>query len=669
MKKVSLLLIPLLIGFVAGCNSKRGSTTLSTTSDDVTTQSGTSATSGATTSGTSATSSQPSSSTATSSSEQVPPVTQPIVTSMVLTNSRSNSSNLLNVNDNADFTITIANPDEVSISSISINNQAINTYLVNTNSGTTTLMCEITGSSVAGEYEYRLTSVRYIDNETVKDAAFISTISVTVTYQVPIVPVVFWTGFGSTYSNYVQTMCDSEFDAKSIRVNNQSRGSYENIHNAIVAAASTHDLPQFANGYSEHFAHYSSLNIVEPLDNYITAYNTKNSVNLLNDIYEQYMVENSTIAYDANENALITGLPFNRAAEVLVYNGYFVDYAIYRGVIASIPKSWQEWSFFGPGLRNLQYDMIGKYLHGTVNEDGTATNFVLNEDSSGNDILLDMHEVNAYQSALMSCDSPDNLFITLVKQWGEEFVSYTKANALSVKHGYLQFNNTRVLGALELINSLYGNPLYPAQRVFATPNYIAGGGYSSSAFKSNVVMFVICSSGSLSYSAMPGTRVAAIPYYDDGVDVHKYYVSQGTNFGLFDVGDASTKSDGFEAMADFATGGIQAAWAANSGYFPVSRSAANHATYQNFLNTPGDTAITELARSAALVNQNVYLNNEQNWVAYTDPAFYGIGEIRNGVYNLISQILADVGEGKDNTKTIQQYLDDVYYSLSKYVLP
>lgn len=663
MKRSSLLLLPLLLVFIVGCKSRDGRTTVPPTSSDVTAQSGTSSNSASSISGNP--SSQPSSS---SSSEQVPSVTQPIVTSMTLANSRSNSSNLLNVNDAPMFDISIANPGEATIASISINGQIVNNSAVSTSNGVTRVICEVAGSSVEGSYEYRLTQVKYIDGETLKDASFISTISVSITYQVPLTSITFWNGYGAAFSSSINSLCEEELANKSISIRTESKGSYDNLQRSIMEAANTNSLPQFANGYSSHLAGYAQSNILVPLNDYISEYNSKYSCSLLDSYFESYLIENTTLKYDASGNSLVMGLPFNRSNEVLAYNSYFVDYAKSLSVISDIPKTWQEWATYGPSLRALQVEMCGKYLHGVVDQNGHASNFVLNTSSTGNDILLDMSDVSASQSALMSWDSLTYLFITLVEQWGGSYVRYTKEDAMNFGHGYVQFNSESTKNALSFINSLYGHPENYSSRVFTTPASL-GGFYTSDAFSRGQVLFVGCSSGGISYNVNNYLAITSIPYFDDGENVRKYVTSQGTNLCLFDTGDQESKNKAFEAMVDFTTGNLQAKWAVSTGYFPVSSSARGNIIYQDFINsTPSDT--TQKAYiDAARVNENEYMNSLKNWNIYCGSPFVGADLINYGVSRIIQDVLSYVGVGKDNTKTIQGILDEAYSNLSDYVLP
>ena len=500
-------------------------------------------------------------------------------------------------------------------------------------------------------------------------------------------PVAFqmWCGFGSTYKMYLDKLIDYEWDTKSVNVGLSSKGSYENLQKAINESIPTLDYPTVANGYPDHFAGYIRTQVQVPLNDYIKRYDEAHGTDLMNDYYEDYMKENMNLHFQDDGTPSIMGLPFNKSTELFGYNGYFVDYAKYRGVISELPKTWQEWAEKGPALRDLQLEMCGKYLHGKADEAGNASDFVLNT-SSGSDVLLDMSEVTPTTCRLMSWDAADNMFITVVRQWGGVYTSYSQADMkMKDPHGWVEFNNVnatntetgetginsreRTIAALTFFNGLFGSMDNPSSQIFGLPANF-GGLYSSDAFKDNKVMFTVCSSGGLSYNTGGEQRfkLAPIPYFDDGAVSRKYVISQGTNLALFDQGDAETLQLAFDTMVDFTTGAAQANWACDTGYFPGSKSAASNKAYVDMLaSTDYDNANVVAYRESAQVNEQEYMVAAKGWTKFVDPGFVGSSDIRATVKNIISNVFNHVGEGKDDPWTYQDVLDKAYTSLKNYV--
>ena len=499
-------------------------------------------------------------------------------------------------------------------------------------------------------------------------------------------PVAFhmWSGFGSTYSMYLDKLIDYEWENKQLNIGLSSKGSYENLQKAINESIPTLDYPTVANGYPDHFAGYIRTQVQLPLNDYIKNYDAAHGTNLMEDYYADYMKENMTLHFQADGTASIMGLPFNKSTELFGYNGYFVDYAISRGVITELPKSWQEWQEKGPALRALQLEMCGKYLHGSVTEAGVASGFTLDE-NPGTDVILDMHEVTPQTCRLMSWDASDNMFITIVRQWGGVYTSYSQDDMkMTNPHGWVEFNNVnatntetgetvngreKTIAALEFFNGLFGKMDDPNSQIFGLPNNF-GGLYSSDAFKDNKVMFTVCSSGGLSYNTggEQRFRLAPIPYYDDGAVVRKFVISQGTNLALFDQGSEETLQQAFDAMVDFTTGAVQASWACDTGYFPGARSAATDPAYTAMLASTDYSNATLVAyRESAQVNENEYMASGKGWTKFVDPGFVGSSEIRSTVKNILSDVFNYVGEGKENPKTIQEILDAAYVTLKSFV--
>lgn len=509
----------------------------------------------------------------------------------------------------------------------------------------------------------------------------------------------FWHNFGSQYSGSVsESLIDPLFDNDDINVKTTSKGSYDKLKEAISNSLSTRDFPNIATGYPDHFADYARsgytaanptgvlVNLNKFLDDTAKneAHRQLTGYSLREDFYEEYMVENNTIAYDSDDNGLTVGLPFNKSTEVIGYNGIFMDYAKSKNPSLKVPATWDEWKLYGPIFREYQMELNGKKLYGHRTAEGTASDFSF--EKTGDLIeLLDFTEATDEGTAVLSWDSMANMFITLVRQFGGEFTSYTaadrKATKVEDRHGYMEFfsgtNRSSTIAAMQLVRDLAGHD--DATRVFATPSYF-GSGYASDAFAKNQVLFTVCSTGGLSYNINEGQRfrVAPVPYKDSN---HKFVISQGANMTVFDQKNFENKEKynwdqtielAFDTVIKMTTGEYQAKWATLTGYYPASRSATESKLYQDFINpaTPDySDPIATAYREGAKLNQDEYMRASKKWTKFVDPGFVGSATIRLKADNIVGDIINYGIEGDPSYKTIEEVLQGVYDDpqLTKYV--
>lgn len=505
-----------------------------------------------------------------------------------------------------------------------------------------------------------------------------------------------WHNFGANYTDRLQEhLITPTQEAMGKAIYADSRGSYEKILEDVTKTLSTRDFPNIATGYPDHLSTYAKsgypasptgvlLNLNDYLDDPTlnAQHKAETGYTFREDYYAEYMVENDTICYDDKDNPLTVGVPFNKSTEVLGYNGVFVDYAKSLHPELKIPETWDEMLSMGPVYREVQMSLTGKYLCGDMSEDGTGSNFSV-KDAVGDDdkVLLDFHDVTDNKTtSVFSWDSMANMFITLVRQFGAQFTSYTTedrhAQQIVDRHGYMEFysgdNAPKTVAAMELVRQLAGDATKPEERIFTTPK-VLGGNYASQAFANNKVMFTICSTGGLSYNLKNSAqrfRVAPIPYKDAE---HKYVISQGANMTIFernskdkpdDYDLAQVSSMAFDAVVKMTTGKNQAHWAMSTGYYPASRSAAEHPDYQAFINPTtidyDDTERVAYIESAQL-NENEYMNPDKHWYKFVDPGFDGSAIIRSRIDGVIGDVLIET------SKTIDEILAEYYSSLSKYV--
>lgn len=488
-----------------------------------------------------------------------------------------------------------------------------------------------------------------------------------------------WTGFGAAYTTHLSKLIDFEWNNKQLNVEHSSQGGYDNLQKNINATLNTGDYPNMANGYPDHFAGYAKedalLDLTEMIEEYDQAHiNEAGYTKLLDDYYPEYMVENKTLVTDK-----IMGVPFNKSTELVGYNGVFFDYAkSVDPTITKVPETWAEWAVVGPKLRAVQKTLCGHKLYGKQTEEGTASAFSIDVQAEGTKLLIDFTKVKENECRVLSWDSADNMFITIVRQWGSQYTSYTDEDRQSpLQQGYIEFgsevNRPKTIAAMT-----YFNQLYKAE-VFGLPADF-NAAYSSEAFEANKVMFMVCSTGGLSYNINPGQRFrcAPLPYYKDADATRKYVISQGTNLAIFDAKsnnpdmsyeDCVKKS--FETLVDFTTGDLQAQWSIDTGYFPASKSAANSQKYQDFLNDDSyEDPILVAYREGSKVNHDFYMDENPGdgvrWEKFVDPGFDGSSTIRKRVAYIMGNVFAHVGVAGDPT-TYDDILNEVYKDLKKFV--
>ena len=485
--------------------------------------------------------------------------------------------------------------------------------------------------------------------------------------------VLLWTSFGSAYTTALDALIADVNELTGFVVKNETQKSYPQLQTNINNSISTDSYPNIAMGYPDHFAGYIKSNIQLALDSYIKAYDEEHGGSLLDDYYPEYMVENQTLKYNINDEPYTMGLPFNKSTEVIAYNGYFVDYAAsINADLATLPDTWDEWNTKGEQYMAVMDTLFGKKLYGVINDDDSVSGFQVVEASaaapSGKELLLDMTKVAKTRFKLLAWDALDNMFITLCRQWGGVYTSYTAQDRKNNGgKGWARFFDTSytmddgtVINPREITTSMlnYMKDLH-AKDIIGMPSEINEGSYASDAFKYGRTMFVICSSGGLSHNILGDfeVRVHAIPYKDAA---HKKVISQGTNLALFDQGDEETWQKGFDAIVALTKGDIQGRWAAETGYFPATKSATNSQVYQDLLNKPQKSMIKKVYQRSAKLNNEVYSDAAQNWDKFVDPGFIGSSQIRTAVEPIITMLFG-------NDKTIEQIFKKIMPTIRTYV--
>ena len=487
--------------------------------------------------------------------------------------------------------------------------------------------------------------------------------------------VAFWSSFGGAYTTVLNGVVEGITKETGIKIEHTSQGSYDKINSDMISAIAVGDYPNIAMGYPDHFATYLSSGILTPLDAYLSEKDKE-------DYYGEYMNENYFYD-DGGQNAQkkIYALPFNKSTELLGYNGVFVDYcATQDPELANIPQSWDEWEVQGPKYNTIFKGLMGKKVYGVQAVEGSASQFVVLGENDpapeGKKLLLDMSKVDPNTSVLMSWDATDNAFITLTRQWKAEYTNLPeteKTKTAKKRVGEVRFNSSenqpKVIDMLKYFNRLN------KAGIFGTPASL-GGSYSSDAFAKCNVMFMICSSGGLSYNTAVWEhrfRVSPIPYkYAD----NKQVISQGANICLTDKGEYENSVAVIKALT---TGKFQTEWCLQTGYYPCSKSALESDEYQAFLKEdktlPAEqaydpTKATRVAyREGSKLNSYYYMNQgdengnkayaskDLEWNKFVDPAFKGSSELRQVVKNVLAGVFSI--ENVDDTEAYAAKLNEL----------
>ena len=471
----------------------------------------------------------------------------------------------------------------------------------------------------------------------------------------------FWSSFGGAYTTVLNDVVKKITDKTGIPIEHSSQGSYDEINRNMISAIAVGDYPNIAMGYPDHFATYLSSGILTPVDTYLTEEDKA-------DYYNEYMTEN--YFYDDSGEKRLYALPFNKSTELLGYNGVFVDYcATLNPELGVIPATWAEWEVKAPLYNTIFKGLMGKTLYGKQNVEGKASDFSLSP-GEGLQPLLDMTKVKESSSVLMSWDATDNAFITLTRQWGAEYTNLPeseKDKPMKRRIGQVLFNSEanqpKVIEMLKFFNR------FNKARIFDTPSAL-GGTYASDAFEQCKVMFMVCSSGGLSYNTAIWNhrfRSAPIPYFDAD---HKAVISQGANICLTNKGEYENSVAVIKALT---RGDFQADWCLETGYYPCSKSALESEAYQRFLHeADSDVATTDELMKAAYasptrvayregseLNANEYMDANKHWNKFVDPAFNGSSKIRSVVKSVFTSTFSIAQADIENTAKYKAVLDQI----------
>ena len=441
-----------------------------------------------------------------------------------------------------------------------------------------------------------------------------------------------WSSFGAAYTGALDTIVNEVAKSTGVKIEHESKGGYPEIRREMISAIAAGDYPNIATGYPDHFVSYLAADVLSPLDDLFTQEE-------IDDYYPEYLEENRF--YDnagANAKLRLYGVPFNKSTELLGYNGVFVDYCAHLNpALAVLPKTWQEWAVKGLEYKAVLDDLVTnkRIVYGVQAENGKASDFSFVAEE-GKKELLNFSQADPSQTLLMAWDSPENAFITLIKQWGARYTELPAEQASKPANrrvGNVWFTSSedkpKVVELLKFLRGLHKN------KIFGVPGHL-GGSYASSAFEQCRVMFMVCSSGGLSYNTTNWAHrfsVAPIPYYDDGVNQRKFVISQGANLCMT---NKEGTENAFKVIKALSSSEFQTKWCLETGYFPSSKSAANSEAYKAFLNgTSYENATAVAYREGSRVNSEYYTKESEGWNKFVDPAFVGSAILREKLTGII----------------------------------
>ena len=475
----------------------------------------------------------------------------------------------------------------------------------------------------------------------------------------------FWTGFGSSVNGVLEPLLEQFTEKTGITVQYETKGGYSNLQTAINLAATQKEYANVAIGYPDHFAGYINQNIQLRLDGLIKndhkraagkdKYNKDvdaDGIKIMeyNDFEEDFVKENETLEFRKDGSNYILGVPFNKSSEAMVYNAQFFDWAKTQNSLKDsifVPTTWAEVKSVGLAVKSLfdTKNVYGKLL----GSDGN----VYSELPKGVTLVYDAKQVTADTFHLLSYDSTENLFITLVRQFGGTF---TEIDPKETGKGYAVFADAeykdKTLAAMAMFRDLGDSG------VVGIPASFNESLYCSTPFKNGLSLLNVGSTGGLS-NAVGSFTVHCAPIPQNGNLEHKFVISQGTNLALFNKGSDKEKVAAWKLIC-YLSQQVNGAFAAGTGYFPTCSYAMATDEYQDYLeNAYGGGEL--LAQEASIINTVTY--RKADWTRFTDPGFRGSSSIRTEVGYIPGYILFE----KSKYPTDQSILDAVLVKISDYL--
>ncbi|NMV82000.1 MAG: extracellular solute-binding protein [Erysipelotrichia bacterium] len=488
------------------------------------------------------------------------------------------------------------------------------------------------------------------------DGARVDPYSVDLSIDISGANISFWGPFGADNNAIVEELIGEFEEQTGVDVAYESKGSYDQLKQAIDLSATSRTYPHVALGYPDHFAGYVRSNIIVRLDYYFEngdtydygEYDEADRSFTISDFYEDYMVENQSIEMKNDSEGWTLGVPFNKSTEIMTINKTFFDWAVTVDSEITVPTTWEEVGVVGPKITTLLTPFFGKVI-GSDNQPYDDAQAAMD---AGKTVVLDLTNSTADLFRPLSYDSQANLFITTVRQNGG---TYTEIDYATGK-GYLAYNSQETVAGLQVLRDLFDD------RVLGVPKLWEESKYSSGPFKDVMAVMAIGSTAGVQNNAPAGNKftlsAAPVPYSNAE---RKYVISQGTNLALLDRGTEKERVAAWRLL-QYLSKYANAEFAQRSGYFPSCAYAENDEDYQDFLANPGFTTTERIKAEVAKVNSNVYIDDAQNWIKFVDAPFVGSAYVRNEIASIPEALFF-------TTATIQAILDASYANMPEYVRP
>jgi len=466
----------------------------------------------------------------------------------------------------------------------------------------------------------------------------------------------FWSPFGADNNLVVEDLLATFESQTGVEVNYESKGSYDQLKQAIDLSATSRTYPHIALGYPDHFAGYVTSNIIVRLDYYFENggsydfgdYDAADRAFAMSDFYEDYMVENQSIEFKEDLTGWTLGVPFNKSTEIMTINKTFFNWAITMNPEIIVPTTWEEVGIVGPKITTLLQPYFGK----VIGSDNIAYDDAQDVADAGQTVVLDMTNSSADLFRPLSYDSQANLFITTVRQSGGTYTEVDKATG----NGYLAYDSQETIDGLQTLRDLFDD------HVLGVPKLWEESKYSSGPFKDVMAVMAIGSTAGVANNAPAGNKftlsAAPIPYSDAE---RKYVISQGTNLCLLDRGSEKQRAASWRLL-QYLSKYANAEFAMRTSYFPSCSYAESQPAYQEFLTNPGFSTAERIKSEVAKVNSNTYIDQDQNWIKFVDAPFVGSAYVRNEVVAIPEALFF-------TDASIQAIIDNSYNSMPEYVRP
>ena len=489
----------------------------------------------------------------------------------------------------------------------------------------------------------------------------------------------FWAGFGSDISDVLEDLLDEFYSLTGVKVNYESKSSYDSCLKAVTLAASSGSYPHVVVGYPDHFASYVKSDIIVRLDYYLendvhnATFEPEGENFSLSDFYSDYVVENQSIEFDKEGNPYTLGVPFNKSTEVMIYNKTFFDWCANQNNLKDkiyLPTTYDELESVGKAILEYfkQNNVYGHILYndGTTNK-GTQTE---------KDIVIDLTGVTAptgenitTQFKPFEYDSQANFFITTVRQNGGTYTTYDK----STNKGYLAFDSNETKTGLNYLKQLYDENVLALSADFGEEKY------GSTPFKACQCVMMVGSSAGVANAAPAGNKfkiaAAPVPFKNEN---NKYVISQGANLALLDTGSRAQRVASWQ-LIKFLSKYANGPFCSMTGYYPSCSYAeqadntgkaglwANvdteeYSDYATWLNEAKESMnqTDNIRAQTAEVNLNSYVKTSEKWTKFVDQPFSGSADVRNAVASIIPWVVT-------GQYTAEQAISAMYSQLSDYV--